>query len=357
MSGGGFRATLFHVGSLRRLNELGFLPQLSMITSVSGGSITSGVLAIGWQRLKFDPATAVATNFTDVVEKPLREFCTLDIDVLAGLKGLLPGKSGADATASVYDKRLFSGAKLTDLPAGPGIPTFLFYATSLQTGASVRMTRDYLTDWKVGRLRSPPITLATAVAASSAFPPILSPMIIKTDPAKWEDMPGTLFFNEPKYRSTLILSDGGVYDNLGLEAIASRLDTVLVSDAGAPLTPSAEESSEWAHMTARVFDCVTDQARALRKRNLIADFKAGAAKGTYWGITTHIDDYHLSNTMTKDNEITSALKAMRTRLNKFNDQEQGRLINWGYALADAAMRRHMLNGGEPGTWPDPKYAL
>lgn len=257
----------------------------------------------------------------------------------------------------MYDKHLFSSTKLPDLPAGPGIPTFLFYATSLQTGASVRMTRDFLADWKVGRLRSPPITLAVAVAASSAFPPVLSPMTIKTNPAEWEDMPGTLFFNDPKYRSTLILSDGGVYDNLGLEAIAGRLDTVLVSDAGAPLAPSAEESNEWAHMTARVFDCVTDQARALRKRNLIADFNSGAAKGTYWGITTHIDDYHLLNAMTKDNAVTGALKAMRTRLNKFNEQELGQLINWGYALADAAMRRHMLNGGDPGTWPDPKYPL
>ena len=294
MSGGGFRATLFHVGSLRRLNELGYLPRLSMLTSVSGGSITSGVLAHRWPQLKFDPANDVAGNFVDVIEKPLREFCALNVDVLAGLKGLLPGKSGADATAAVYDQRLFHGAKLIDLPAGPGIPMFLFYATSLQTGASVRMTKDFLADWKIGRLPSPPIPIATAVAASSAFPPVLSPMIIKTDPAKWEDMPGTLYFNEPKYRSTLILSDGGVYDNLGLEAIASRLDTVLVSDAGAPLVPEPDASGEWAHLTARVMDVITDQARALRKRKLIEDFNSGAAKGTYWGITTHIDDYHLS---------------------------------------------------------------
>jgi len=74
-------------------------------------------------------------------------------------------------------------------------------------------------------------------------------------------------------------------------------------------------------------------------------------------ITTHINDYHLLNAMTKDNDVTSVLKETRTRLNKFNDQEQGRLINWGYALADAAMRRHMLNGGEPGTWPDPKFPV
>jgi NTE family protein len=357
MSGGGFRATLYHVGSLRRLNELGFLPRLSMITSVSGGSITAGVLAHRWPRLQFDPASGVAGNFVDAVEAPLREFCSRDIDVLAAVEGLLPGKTGADVTASAYDEHLFHGARLGDLPAGPGEPAFLFYATSLQTGASVRMTRDFLSDWKVGRLPSPPISLATAVAASSAFPPVLSPLIIKTDAAKWEDMAGTLFFSEPKYRSTLILSDGGVYDNLGLEAIADRLDTVLVSDAGAPLRPDVNASSEWGHIMSRVMDVVTDQARALRKRELIEDFNSGEAKGTYWGIATHIDNYHLTNAMTQDNDVTGSLKLIRTRLNKFTDQEQGRLINWGYALTDAAVRKHVLNGGDPGTWPDPKYPL
>jgi NTE family protein len=41
LSGGGFRATLFHLGALRRLNELGLLshPDFLTLSSVSGGSI------------------------------------------------------------------------------------------------------------------------------------------------------------------------------------------------------------------------------------------------------------------------------------------------------------------------------
>src|SRR6059058_6076968 len=46
MSGGGFRATLFHLGTLWRLNELAHLPKVDRISSVSGGSITAGVLAV-----------------------------------------------------------------------------------------------------------------------------------------------------------------------------------------------------------------------------------------------------------------------------------------------------------------------
>ncbi len=45
LSGGGFRATLFHLGSLTRLNELGWLRRLDIVTSVSGGSIIAGLLA------------------------------------------------------------------------------------------------------------------------------------------------------------------------------------------------------------------------------------------------------------------------------------------------------------------------
>ena len=45
LSGGGFRATLFHLGAIRRLNEFGILPNITTISSVSGGSILNGFLA------------------------------------------------------------------------------------------------------------------------------------------------------------------------------------------------------------------------------------------------------------------------------------------------------------------------
>ena len=45
LSGGGFRATLFHLGALRRLNETGVLAKVDTISSVSGGSIMAAFLA------------------------------------------------------------------------------------------------------------------------------------------------------------------------------------------------------------------------------------------------------------------------------------------------------------------------
>ena len=54
LSGGGYRAMLFHTGVLWRLNEIGWLPKLNRISSVSGGSITAGVLALNWIDCLYD---------------------------------------------------------------------------------------------------------------------------------------------------------------------------------------------------------------------------------------------------------------------------------------------------------------
>src|SRR5579862_889675 len=56
LSGGGYRAALFHLGALRRLNELGILAKMSTISSVSGGSIISAHLAT---RLSWPPTSPV----------------------------------------------------------------------------------------------------------------------------------------------------------------------------------------------------------------------------------------------------------------------------------------------------------
>ncbi len=55
LSGGGYRAMLFHLGVLWRLYEARLLQDVQRISSVSGGSITAGVLALKWRQLSFDP--------------------------------------------------------------------------------------------------------------------------------------------------------------------------------------------------------------------------------------------------------------------------------------------------------------
>src|SRR2546427_2105731 len=71
LSGGGYRAMLFHAGALWRLNELTFLPRLDRISSVSGGSIAAGLLGLKWDGLGFDGG--VARKLVAEVVDPLRK--------------------------------------------------------------------------------------------------------------------------------------------------------------------------------------------------------------------------------------------------------------------------------------------
>src|SRR4051794_28627309 len=91
LSGGGYRAMLFHAGCLWRLNELGLLSKLKRISSVSGGSIIAGVLGMNWQALDFKPGAGSA-RFQDLLIKPVRQIASTTIDEGAIFGGIfLPG--------------------------------------------------------------------------------------------------------------------------------------------------------------------------------------------------------------------------------------------------------------------------
>jgi len=178
LSGGGYRAMIFHVGAIWRLNELGYLAKLDRISSVSGGSITAGVLGLNWHMLRFD-ANGVATNLDEEFVKPLRKLASKTIDLGAVIRGILLPGSISDRIAGSYRKHVFGEATLQDLPDRP---RFVINSTNLQTGALWRFSKPYMADYTVGMVRNPQVELAVAVAASSAFPPILSPVDLSVDP-------------------------------------------------------------------------------------------------------------------------------------------------------------------------------
>jgi NTE family protein len=384
LSGGGFRATLFNLGALIRLNEFGLIGKINRITSVSGGSITNGCLAMRWKDLQFR-SDGVIENFEENIVEPLWNFCSQPLDAKAIIRGTLnPFRSVSAKIARAYNDRLFKHFKMASIPTGEGIPQFLFYGTNLQTGASVRMMQNMLYDWKIGATDIDDWELAAVVGISSAFPPFLSPVILKPDPEKWIKGKYAICFDDLKYREKLYLTDGGVYDNMGMESLWKKfsndlaadnhdfrallqddIDCVLISDAGAPLAYQTKPGKNWFSLAMRALDVVTDQARAVRKRWLIDKFIKKELSGTYWGITTKIDNYSrpdalIPGALVKDNDMTRGLREIKTRLTSFSDADKGKLINWGYALADAAMRKHvkeiLVKVPDP-RWPFPEYSL
>jgi NTE family protein len=344
LSGGGYRAMLFHLGSLWRLNELGWLPKLDRVSSVSGGSITAGVLAHGWPQLAsaFD-ANGVAGGFDAAVVKPIRELAGKSIDVSAGLKGIfLPG-SIAHYVGGAYDRELFHGATLQSLPDRP---RFVFNATNLQSGVLWRFSKPYMWDYRVGKVPAPDEKLATAVAASSAFPPFLSPLKLRLSPSDYEQGTGT-DLEQAAFQHRPVLSDGGVYDNLGLETAWKRYTTILVSDGGGHFAAQKRVWTNWVLQSRRVLSVVDGQVRALRKRQVVGGLAAKLRAGAYWSIWSHVADFELPDALPADEKATKALAQISTRLGKLDDAHQEKLINWGYVICDTAMRKHVIPGTPP----------
>jgi NTE family protein len=338
LSGGGYRAMLFHVGAILRLNEMGLLGKLARVSSVSGGSITAAVLGLNWNRLEFGD-DGRASNLGTLLVEPIGRMASKTIDRGSILSGVfLPG-SVSDRIVGHYQNVLFGDATLQDLPSDAEGPRFVINATSVQSGALVRMSRPYLADYRVGVIRKPKILLAEAVAASSAFPPFLSPAEIDVDPGDFETDASCDLQHEP-YTDTLVLSDGGVYDNLGLEAAWKRYKTVLVSDGGGKMQPDPEPAGDWPQHAKRILDIIDNQVRNLRKRQLIGSLTTGARDGAYWGILTDIAHYQLDDSLPVTLQQSRRLADTPTRLKRLPGERQQQLMNWGYAVCDAAIRAH-----------------
>jgi len=351
LSGGGYRAMLFHLGALWRLNELGYLPKLARVSSVSGGSITAGVLAMNWKELRFDAKSGVSPSFTELVVTPVRRLASVTIDQWAIIGGIItPGSTISDKVANAYRKYLFHDATLQDLPDDP--PRFVFNATNVQSGALWRFSKPYMADWRVGMVPKPTIDLAVAVAASSAFPPVLSPAHLDLKPGECQFEKGN-DLNETPYTTEVMLTDGGVYDNLGIETVWKSFTTVLASDAGGKMEAEPDPPADWAQHSKRVLDLIDNQVRSLRKRQLIDSYQLPAGheyhrEGTYWGIRSDVRDYALPpipgypfDAAGCPFDKTIALANVATRLKALDAQTQERLINWGYAICDVAIRKHI----------------
>jgi len=247
LSGGGYRAMVFHVGVLWRLYETGMLGGIARISSVSGGSITAAVLGLNWNKLAV-AAPDVHGKFIPNLVAPLRKLAAETIDEESILIGLLPGTSASERIAGAYDDALFHGATLQALPDEP---RFVINATNVQSGVLWRFTKRYMWDYRVGKVETPTVTLAQAVAASSAFPPLLSPCELRFKDSDFAPRTGT-DLQRPPFTTKVSLTDGGVYDNMGLETAWKRHKTVLVSDAGGKIQAEEEPKRDWAQHAYRV---------------------------------------------------------------------------------------------------------
>jgi NTE family protein len=96
----------------------------------------------------------------------------------------------------------------------------------------------------------------------------------------------------------------------------------------------------------RINEVIDNQVRSLRVRQVIGAFEAEERSGTYWSIRADIASYATPQALPCPVEQTIRLAEIKTRLKRLDAAVQERLVNWGYAITDAAMRR----------WVEPRLA-
>ena len=221
LSGGGFRASLYHIGVIRYLRDAGILPRITHITSVSGGSVFGAHLVLNWDRYcgsdsEFQEASQELLKFfqMDVRNRILRRFPLASAaNILRRLTRNRPMRqyTRAGLLEQHYEKHLYGDIGLFQLPDHPRLHML---ATNLSEGCLCSFYQGgLLLQQRVpGRLDSfehVEVGLATvpmAVAASSAFPGFFPPLELHG-----KDVGASAGeFNRQSF------TDGGIYDNLGL---------------------------------------------------------------------------------------------------------------------------------------------
>ena len=246
LSGGGFRASIFHLGVIRRLEELGIMKYVQTISGVSGGAIIATYYVIEMEKrlrqrrkelkkcpnklddIRLQIFEEIADCFFKALDHNLRSKAMVFSPFYRPhlfLKSLWPSCSRSDLMQKEYDRRFYHNNTLDHLPAvtlhdndarpeKEKVPLFLtgpeviLNTTSLLTGERESFKREPVSRMReLHRVNQNMLKLSRVVGASSAVPGVFPPTRI------WGDK----------------LVDGGVADNQGLDALIS-LDHLLDDD-------------------------------------------------------------------------------------------------------------------------------
>ena len=361
LSGGGFRAALFHLGAVRRLNELGALGRLRTISAVSGGAIVASLLMhpeLEWPDPQGDPAPVGGLD--ELVAEPLTRLCSRNLRTPALLSRLRPsGWARADASVGVLADELervvpWWGTDLREhRRSGPAVLTG---ATEIGYGVSWLFAdprsvgpRGRVGDHRLGYAAPPPgLRIVDAVAASCAYPPFFAPL--ELDGATLGLVGGVPDPDEPEPVQASLgrriqLADGGVYDNLGLEPVWSDHQTVLVSDGGAVFRsrPAGSVLGRLGHLLA----IASSGGQTARLRWLRASFAGGLLDGATWsleapGAVSRVPGHGPGGEVRGgySADVVSTINRVRTDLDAFSRGEQMVLERHGYLVADDSVHRH-----------------
>jgi NTE family protein len=316
LSGGGFRAAAFHLGVFRKLKALGLLDRIDLLSCVSGGSIAGAFLALNWGK-------------ADTLDRLERYLATRSIAVTSVLGGLLdPTASRVDWLADSYDNDLFEEKTLAALAGGPRV---YLNTTNLATGNLFFFVAgggkpEEMGEHELGVQLAPNIRISRAVAASSSFPPVFNPVVL----SRKEYQPK----GDTEY---VTLTDGGVYDNLGVNPLLNvehnTLDYAIVSDGGKPFATDDRPTESGVGVLKEMINVLMEQVRGLQFDRLKHRHAAqGGPKPLWFSI-----DSPKGELQSGDAELASAIG---TDLKRLSAAEIALLSRHGAALVEARLNAY-----------------
>ena len=266
-SGGGFRATLASLGVVRLLADIGRLSEVRYLSSVSGGSVANGVVAVAWPALRqrgFTPAAVDELVIDPVVRRVSKK--SLKWSLVRGLWRTVGPRTRTDLLARRFDEWFFDRIELEALDQQV---RWIVNAANLTSGARFTFERDVVGDYTIGLVPAAAsgLRLSLAVAASAAVPGAFPPL----------RLPDLDF---PCGTEAPALLDGGAYDNTGLEAIdgESYRDAFIVTlNAGGLLRPGTYGRIPLVRELARANSLLYRQSTALRTRSMVERFERAGA--------------------------------------------------------------------------------
>jgi NTE family protein len=243
LSGGGYRAAAFHLGTLRALHRIGVLDKVDVISSVSGGSILSAFYVLHHDDYETFECEMIArlqrgVLTTSIIETVL--VCLVILAVCIGVSAwillpfficlfffhfrILPWSSLIQKS---YDKVFYKHATLSDLPESPKL---VINSTDMASGRPFVFSQNYMggSSYRDISFKAESFPLSKAVMASSCVPFAFGPIEIAPQ----------YYVDSTQYRRNIpLLIDGGIYDNQGAQKLSEdksrfRADYILVSDAG-----------------------------------------------------------------------------------------------------------------------------
>ncbi len=363
LSGGGFRATVFHLGVLSRLAEEDQLENVTYLSTVSGGSLCAG-LVYALNNFRWP----TSKEYKDQVFPQTRDILmTKDLKramITRALTRILEiTDSRADDLSELLQELWGVNIALKDLPERP---RWMINATCYETGKNWRFERSRMGDYIFGYSSDTDVPLSDALAASAGFPGLIGPLALETSKHKWfkyaSDLRDPLDRDsenaeqttpvQPAY-SPVHLWDGGMYDNYGLEGLhdfdtgwRNDIDFLIVSDASGQSKPQAYQPGLRA-LERMVTGIMMDQIRSLRAREVLGRITQKLNKGAFLQIG-NTGEYIFKEAekagfivQKKDNYLSSdevSLAAtMKTDIAKLDDRTFERVYRHGFEVADCTL--------------------